>query len=65
MSGKTINTNLALRLKGWRAALRSKKTPPWLRDSIRRNIRGIEARLRRRKGPKKDLLDSSKAKKVN
>ena len=49
MSGKTINTNLELRVKGWKAALRSKATPPWLRDSLRKNIRRIEARLRRRR----------------
>jgi hypothetical protein len=47
MAGKTIGTNLHLRLKGWEAAARSKKTPEVLRKAIRRNIRELRERLRR------------------
>jgi len=46
MAGKTIKTNLALRLKGWRAAVRSPKTPPELKPGLRRLIRQASARLR-------------------
>lgn len=46
MPGKTIGTNLRLRLKGWEAAARSSKTPAVLRKAIRRNIRELRARLR-------------------
>jgi hypothetical protein len=44
MAGRTIGTNLRLRLKGWEAAARSKKTPTLLRKAIRRNIRELRAR---------------------
>ena len=37
-----------LRLKGWRAALRSPRTPKWLRPRIRENIRRLQERLRLR-----------------
>jgi hypothetical protein len=47
MAGKTIGTNLRLRLRGWEAAVRSKKTPEELRKAIRRNIKELRARLRR------------------
>jgi hypothetical protein len=46
MAGKTIGTNLRLRLKGWKAAASSKKTPATLRKAIRNNIRELRARLR-------------------
>jgi len=42
-----IYQNPHLRLKGWRAALRSNKTPKWLRPRIRENIRRLQARLNR------------------
>lgn len=41
MSGKNIATNLELRIKGWRAALRSRNTPDWLRPVLRANIRRV------------------------
>lgn len=41
-----IYQNRELRLKGWRAALRSKKTPEWLRSSIRKNIQRLQASLK-------------------
>jgi hypothetical protein len=47
MAGKTISTNLRLRLKGWKKAAQSRKTPEVLRKAIRRNIRELRARLRR------------------
>jgi hypothetical protein len=44
-----IYQNPRLRLKGWRAALRSPRTPKWRRAGIRENIRRLEARLRKGK----------------
>jgi hypothetical protein len=49
MAGRTIKTNLALRLKGWRAAVKSPRTPCELKPGLRRLIRDMSARLQRRK----------------
>jgi hypothetical protein len=46
MKGKNIKTNLELRLRGWQAAAKSPRTPSWLRDSIKKNIRQLRRRLR-------------------
>jgi len=46
MAGRTIKTNLALRLKGWRAALKSPRTPSELKPGLRRIIRETSARIR-------------------
>jgi hypothetical protein len=48
MAGRTIKTNLALRIKGWRAAVKSPRTPSELKPGLRRLIRETSARLRRR-----------------
>ena len=40
-----IYQNPRLRLKGWQAALRSPRTPKWLRAGIRENIRRLQASL--------------------
>lgn len=48
MAGRTIKTNLALRVKGWRAAVKSRKTPAELKPGLRKLIRQAMARLRRR-----------------
>ena len=37
-----------LRIRGWRAALKSARTPKWLRAGIRENIRRLQARLKKR-----------------
>lgn len=47
MAGRTIQTNLRIRLSGWEKAARSPKTPTVLRKAIRRNIRELRARLRK------------------
>jgi hypothetical protein len=49
MPGRTIKTNLTLRVKGWRAAVKSPRTPRELKPGLRRLIREASARLRRRK----------------
>ena len=49
MAGRTIKTNLALRVKGWRAALKSPKTPTELKPGLRRLIRETSARLRKKR----------------
>jgi len=49
MAGKNISSNLALRIKGWRAAVRSENTPPWLKDGLRKAIRKAESRMKRGK----------------
>jgi len=46
MAGRTIKTNLALRVKGWRAAVKSPRTPSELKPGLRRLIREASARLR-------------------
>jgi len=46
--GKNIATNLGLRIKGWKAAVRSPKVPIWLKPGIRRAIQRAESRLRSR-----------------
>jgi hypothetical protein len=46
--GKNIGTNLELRLKGWRAAVKSSRTPAVLKKAIRRNIRELTQRLRKK-----------------
>jgi hypothetical protein len=51
--GKTISTNLELRLAGWKKALRSKKLPPWLKPSLRMNIKRLEQQLSRKARTKK------------
>ena len=43
-----IYQNPRLRLKGWRAALRSVRTPKWLRPRIRENIRRLQSKLSKR-----------------
>jgi len=48
MAGRTIKTNLQLRIKGWRAAVKSPKTPSELKPGLRRLIRKTSARLRRK-----------------
>jgi hypothetical protein len=48
MPGRTIKTNLALRIKGWRAAVKSRRTPSELKPGLRRLIREASARIRRR-----------------
>ena len=48
MAGRTIKTNLQLRVKGWRAAVRSPKTPSELKPGLRALIRKAAARLRRK-----------------
>jgi hypothetical protein len=45
--GKNIPSNLALRVKGWRAACRSPKIPEWLKSGLRRAIRRAEQRMRK------------------
>lgn len=47
MAGKAIHSNLRLRLAGWTAAAKSPRTPKHLRAAIRKNIRGLRARLRK------------------
>jgi hypothetical protein len=47
MAGRTIKTNLALRVKGWRAAVKSPRTPSELKPGLRRLIREASRRLRR------------------
>jgi hypothetical protein len=49
MAGRTIKTNLALRVKGWRAAVRSPRTPSELKPGLRQLIREASARLRQKK----------------
>jgi hypothetical protein len=43
---KSLDRDPRLRLRGWRAALRSPNTPEWLRPAMRENIRKLERRLR-------------------
>lgn len=43
---KSLDRDPRLRLRGWRAALRSPNTPAWLRPALRANIRKLERRLR-------------------
>lgn len=50
MAGRTIKTNLALRIKGWRAAVKSPRTPSELKPGLRRLIRETSAKLRRSDG---------------
>jgi len=38
-----------LRIQGWRAALKSARTPRWLLAGIRENIRRLESRLKKRR----------------
>jgi hypothetical protein len=35
------------RAKGWRKALRSKRTPHWLKPSIRDNLKKLERQIHR------------------
>jgi len=44
-----IDNSLELRLKGWRRALKSPRTPKWLKPSIAANIRRVEQKLRARR----------------
>lgn len=46
---KTFDRDPRLRLKGWKKALRSPRTPEWLRPSLRANIRRLEHRLHARR----------------
>jgi hypothetical protein len=46
MPGRTIKTNLALRIKGWRAAVASSKTPVELKAGLRKLIREKSRKLR-------------------
>ena len=55
MAGRTIKTNLALRVKGWRAAVKSPKTPSELKPGLRRLIRKASARLRQKRAQKVDV----------
>jgi len=48
MAGRTIKTNLQLRIKGWRAAVKSDKTPSELKPGLRRLIRKASARLKQK-----------------
>jgi hypothetical protein len=48
MAGRTIKTNLALRISGWRAAVKSKRTPAELKKGLRRLIREKSLLLKRR-----------------
>jgi hypothetical protein len=48
MAGRTIKTNLQLRIKGWKAAVRSPKTPSELKPGLRRLIQKVSARLRQK-----------------
>jgi hypothetical protein len=43
-----IYQNPKLRLEEWRAALRSTRTPEWLRASIRKNIHKLQEALKKR-----------------
>lgn len=49
MAKDNIKTNPRLRLAGWRKAVKSPNTPPWLKKSMRKNIRDLEKRLRIKK----------------
>jgi hypothetical protein len=49
MSRRTIEGNLELRAKGWSAAARSSKTPPWLRPSLRKLAKDAERKLEKRR----------------
>jgi hypothetical protein len=49
MTGRTIKTNLALRVKGWKAAVKSPRTPSELKPGLRRLIREATTRLKQRK----------------
>jgi hypothetical protein len=49
MRGKNISSNMALRIRGWRAACRSKKVPPWLKPGLRRAILRAEKQLAQRR----------------
>ncbi len=49
MAKDNIKTNPRLRLAGWRKAVKSRNTPPWLKKSMRKNIRDLEKRLRSKK----------------
>jgi hypothetical protein len=48
--GKNISSNLALRVKGWRAACRSPKVPEWLKPGLRKAIQRAEKRLKKQPG---------------
>jgi hypothetical protein len=53
LNTKRIDGSAELRLKGWRAALKSPKTPRQLRPALRANIRRLSRQLkqhRQRKG---------------
>lgn len=50
MAGKTIKTNLALRIEGWKAAVRSPRTPIDLKRGLRRLIREKSRALKKRSG---------------
>jgi hypothetical protein len=54
MAGRTIKTNSALRVKGWRAAVKSPRTPSELKTGLRRLTREASARLRKKRA-KSDL----------
>jgi len=47
---KRVDNSIEVRLRGWRAALRSQRTPVWLKPSLRQGIKRLSGRLRKRKG---------------
>jgi hypothetical protein len=47
MAGKTIQTNLELRIEGWKAAVRSPRTPIDLKRGLRKLIRERSRQLKK------------------
>ena len=47
---KRVDNSIEVRLRGWRAALKSPRTPVWLKPSLRERIKRVSAKLERRRG---------------
>jgi hypothetical protein len=45
---KRVDNSLEVRLKGWRKALRSQRTPKWLKPAIKKNVDRLSKELEKK-----------------